>query len=203
LSLQRFFAGGGQIEADQVEQVFHAIQKKPELVEIKALQEEVELSQTKLTIALSQLEAMGIVKIQPNGEVAILSEPQDPMEVSLAATEAQERHQRLKKSRVEMMRNFAELHDCRREFLLNYFGEAYTPPCGNCDNCEAGRIQAEEAEHPFPLNSRVTHSQWGEGVVMRYEGDKLTVLFNEMGYKTLALDVVLENELLTTLNSIA
>jgi ATP-dependent DNA helicase RecQ len=202
LGLQRFFAGGGQIEADQVEQVFHAIQQKPEPVEIKALQDEMELSQTKLTLALSQLEAMGIVKIQPKGEVAILSEPQDPAEISQAAAEAQERHQRLQKSRVEMMRNFAELHDCRREFLLNYFGEAYTPPCGNCDNCEAGRIQEEEGEHPFPLNSRVAHSQWGEGLVMRYEGDKLTVLFGEMGYKTLALDVVLENELLTALNSV-
>jgi ATP-dependent DNA helicase RecQ len=29
-------------------------------------------------------------------------------------------------------------------------------------------------------------------MVMRYEGDKLTVLFDDVGYKTLALDIVLE-----------
>jgi ATP-dependent DNA helicase RecQ len=94
-----------------------------------------------------------------------------------------------------MMRGYAEVQDCRREYLLNYFGESYSPPCGNCDNCEAGRVQPPE-EHPFPLNSRVSHTQWGEGVVMRYEGEKITVLFGEMGYKTLSLDIVLENQLL-------
>jgi ATP-dependent DNA helicase RecQ len=199
LHLQRFFAGGGQVEADQVEQVLHAIQQKVGPVPIKRLQEELELSQTKLTTALSRLESLDIIEFLPNGEITIVNEPEDSAEVALAAAEAQERHQRLQQSRVEMMRTFAELHDCRREFLLNYFGEPYTPPCDNCDNCEAGRFLKEEEEHPFPLNSRVTHNQWGEGLVMRYEGDKLTVLFDEMGYKTLALDVVLENKLLTPL----
>ncbi|HEX8681401.1 MAG TPA: hypothetical protein VF707_03755 [Ardenticatenaceae bacterium] len=45
---------------------------------------------------------------------------------------------------------------------------------------------------PLPLNGRVAHESWGGGMVMRYEGDKLTVLFDDVGYKTLALDIVLE-----------
>jgi ATP-dependent DNA helicase RecQ len=200
LHLQRFFAGGGQVEADQVEQVLHAIQRKVGPVPIKSLQKELELSQTKLTTALGQLENLDIIEFLPDGEVAVVNEPEDSAEVALAAAEAQERHQRLQQSRVEMMRAFAELGDCRREFMLNYFGEVYTPPCDNCDNCETGRYLEAEEEHPFPINSRVTHTQWGEGLVMRYEGDKLTVLFDEMGYKMLALDVVLENQLLTLIS---
>jgi ATP-dependent DNA helicase RecQ len=196
LGLQRFFAGGGQIEPDQIEQVLQTIQAKSGAITLDALQKEVDLSQTKLTTALSRLEAIGIIEIQVNGEITLLEMPDDSAEASLQAAEAQQRHQRLQKSRIEMMRAYAEVHDCRREFLLNYFGEAYTPPCGNCDNCEAGRIQEPEESHPFPLNSPVVHSEWGEGLVMRYEGDKITVLFDEVGYKTLALDVVLENALL-------
>jgi superfamily II DNA helicase RecQ len=33
--------------------------------------------------------------------------------------------------------------------------------------------------------------------VLRYEGDKMVVLFGDVGYKTLAIDIVVERELLT------
>jgi ATP-dependent DNA helicase RecQ len=36
----------------------------------------------------------------------------------------------------------------------------------------------------------VTHDQWGEGVVMRTEPDRVTVLFERAGYKTLRLDAI-------------
>jgi ATP-dependent DNA helicase RecQ len=199
LGLQRFFAGSGQLEPDQVEQVLLAIQEKRRPVSIKELQEDVDLSQTKLTTALSRLETIGIIRFLSSGEVTVIQESEDMEEAVVTAAQAQERHQLLQKSRVEMMRAFAEVHDCRREFLLNYFGEAYTPPCNNCDNCEVGRVQEPEESHLFPLNSRVAHSEWGEGLVMRYEGDKITVLFDEVGYKTLALEIVQENALLTAL----
>jgi ATP-dependent DNA helicase RecQ len=40
---------------------------------------------------------------------------------------------------------------------------------------------------------------WGEGLVQRYEADKLVVLFDEVGYKTLAVGLVLERGLLAAL----
>ena len=43
---------------------------------------------------------------------------------------------------------------------------------------------------------RVAHERWGEGVVQRYDDDAVVVLFDEVGYKTLALDVVRERGLL-------
>ncbi len=52
------------------------------------------------------------------------------------------------------------------------------------------------AELPFPVGARVAHDDWGEGVVQRYEEDALVVLFDTAGYRTLALDVVLERSLL-------
>ncbi len=50
---------------------------------------------------------------------------------------------------------------------------------------------------PFPINTKVMHNVWGPGLVLRYEGDKMVVLFESVGYKTLAVDVVVEHHLLT------
>ena len=100
------------------------------------------------------------------------------------------------RSRVDMMRAYAETDDCRRAFILSYFGEPFEPPCGRCDNCEAGRVPAPPADVPFPVGARVAHGQWGEGVVQRYDDDAMVVLFDEVGYKTLALEVVRERALL-------
>lgn len=37
--------------------------------------------------------------------------------------------------KLETMGNFGELRTCRRQFLLQYFGEDSDGHCGNCDNC--------------------------------------------------------------------
>ena len=113
-----------------------------------------------------------------------------------AAAEAEERRRSFDRSRVDMMRAYAETSDCRRAFLLSYFGEPFTPPCGRCDNCEKGLSAPPPDDVPFDVGTRVRHEQWGEGVVQRYEDASLVVLFDEAGYKTLALDVVVERGLL-------
>ena len=96
------------------------------------------------------------------------------------------------------MRGYAETSGCRRQFLLGYFGEQLPHPCGNCDTCTAGTAQAVPAEERlYPINASVQHSEWGRGVVMSVEQDRLTVLFDDVGYKTLALAAVERQQLLT------
>ena len=197
LGLRRFFAGGGQVDVEQVERVAAAIGEHEGRLDVRELREETDLSQSKLTTALGRLEEIGAVEVRPGGEIVGGEELADPIAAANEATLAQKRHRAFEQSRLEMMRGYAEARDCRRRFLLNYFGEELPEPCGHCDNCEAGRssIEARAAE-PFPLNSRVRHRTWGEGLVLRYEGDKMVALFDEVGYKTLAVELVAANGLL-------
>ncbi len=48
---------------------------------------------------------------------------------------AEERHKRVERHKLDSMLGLCELDSCRRQALLQYFGEALEHPCGNCDNC--------------------------------------------------------------------
>ncbi|MBV9281943.1 MAG: ATP-dependent DNA helicase RecQ [Chloroflexi bacterium] len=193
LGIHRFFAGAGQVDEDEIERVALAIQGQDGPVNPKDLAEETALSESKVMTALSRLEEVGAVDTQPTGEVVEQPAGADVAVAAEEAARAQERHRQYERSQIEMMRGYAEVWDCRREYLLNYFGQEYDEPCGFCDNCEAGIIvQEDETRQPFPLNGRVVHTVWGEGLVERYEGDAMIVLFDDVGYKKLAVDVVVE-----------
>jgi ATP-dependent DNA helicase RecQ len=95
-----------------------------------------------------------------------------------------------------MMRRYAEMNDCRRRFLLRYFGEEVSRACGSCDNCDAGRSRPVVPSGAFSPGERVVHHQWGPGLVLEAEADRLTVLFDEYGYRELATPVVQGRHLL-------
>jgi ATP-dependent DNA helicase RecQ len=115
-----------------------------------------------------------------------------------AVIERAEAHRRLQQSRVDMMRGYAETPRCRADFLLGYFGEPVEKLCGCCDNCRAGVAALIDPGNgtPFAVQSNVEHPSFGPGVVTDIEEDRLTVLFEEVGYKTLSLELVEREELL-------
>jgi ATP-dependent DNA helicase RecQ len=196
LGLRRFFAGGA-LGVDVIQSVAEAVFDKGRPVDPAAIRDELHLSETKLAGAVTRLEEAGALEERPTGEIApALSRDELDDAVQRAAHADEERHA-FDRSRVEMMRAYAEHEYCRRAFILSYFGEAYDPPCGNCDNCDAGRGVSAPADRPFPVGARVEHSEWGEGAVQRYDGDQVTVLFDAVGYKTLSVRLVLERDLLT------
>jgi superfamily II DNA helicase RecQ len=117
-----------------------------------------------------------------------------------SALEFDENRRRVDDSRIDMMRGYAETTGCRRRYLLEYFGEPYPQACGNCGNCVAGTVETTETtrtDSPFPIHSEVIHVSWGPGTVMREERDRITVLFEDIGYKTLSLEAVQRDSLLT------
>lgn len=53
----------------------------------------------------------------------------------LQGSDADEMHKRVELHKLDAMLGLCEQVSCRREVLLNYFGEMDTRPCGNCDTC--------------------------------------------------------------------
>jgi len=120
---------------------------------------------------------------------------------ALAASSAEtERENEVERSRLTMMRRYAEHAGCRRSFLLSYFGQDYPAPCGNCDN-DLAQAEPVRADVPFAVGTRVVSERWGVGTVQRYDGDQITVLFDEHGYRELFVPVVLERGLLRPASS--
>jgi ATP-dependent DNA helicase RecQ len=103
----------------------------------------------------------------------------------------------LERSRVDMMRGYAETTRCRADFLVAYFGEELSKPCGMCDNCLSGvSSHTTSDDATFSLHSQVRHGEFGDGTVTDLETDRITVLFDDAGYKTLSLELVRSQSLL-------
>jgi ATP-dependent DNA helicase RecQ len=159
------------------------------------------LSPTRRTAALNLLEQADAVVTDDEG--SFRRTPMDTEEAVDRAVRIAERRREMVRSRIQMMREYADTTDCRRRLLLGYFGEQRAEPCGYCDNCDAGTstrpdgrgTRAAEAAG-MTAEERVHHPDFGEGMVMSVEDDRVTVLFAEHGYKTLALDAVRERGLL-------
>jgi ATP-dependent DNA helicase RecQ len=146
------------------------------------------------TAALVRLADLGAAAWQADGEVHWTG----AMSVAAAfeASEAEtKREDEVERTRLAMMRHYADYPGCRRSFLLSYFGQDYPGPCGNCDN-DAGAAAVAPADVPFAVGARVVSEKWGEGTVQRYDADQVTVLFDEHGYRELYLPVVIERQLL-------
>jgi ATP-dependent DNA helicase RecQ len=203
LGLRRFFAAGAPAE-EELQQVAGLVAAAEAAgiedgVDVTDLREETGRGATPLARDLNLLEQVSAVVLDEDGAAHPADNAPPPGEAAAAARELAEHHERVDQSRVEMMRGYAETTGCRRQFLLGYFGEQLDEPCGNCDNCSSGSAQEQDAvedDAPFPVETPVEHTEWGPGIVMRVEDDRLVVLFDEVGYKTLGLAAVTENGLL-------
>jgi ATP-dependent DNA helicase RecQ len=196
-AIQRFFTGGAP-DSDEVRELAAALRAGP--VTKTALKEMTGLGPRKLGQLLALLEQVGAAVPGSRNRWTVPVFAPLPAAAADAAIAEHERQQTVQRSRTDMMRALAQTRACRTQTLLAYFGEDLRKPCGHCDNCVEGSAEeVEEAtgDEPFPVHSHVRHDEWGPGMVMGYEEDRMTVLFDEVGYKTLSVPVVRENALLT------
>jgi len=159
-----------------------------------AADEGIEPGTRQQTAALVRLADLGAATWRADGEVRWTG----AMSVAeaLTASEAEtERENEIERTRLTMMRRYAEHTGCRRSFLLSYFGQDYPGPCENCDN-DLAHAEMAPADVPFAVGARVVSERWGQGTVQRYDGDHVTVLFDEHGYRELLVPLVLERGLL-------
>ncbi|MBA6223046.1 DNA helicase RecQ [Colwellia sp. MB02u-18] len=50
-------------------------------------------------------------------------------------SDGNEQFKYLTQRKIDALLGYCEVSSCRRQVLLNYFGETLAEPCGNCDNC--------------------------------------------------------------------
>ncbi|MCD0481281.1 ATP-dependent DNA helicase [Streptacidiphilus sp. ASG 303] len=206
LGLRRFFASVTPYP-EVLAEVARRVRAAGGPVPLARLREGAGVGPGRLTAAVNLLEQAGELETGRGGGVRAVGAHGPEEAAALAAAVAEDRR-RLERSRVEMVRGYAETTGCRRRFLLGYFGEAAPGRCTACDTCAAsgsasaaasgpaGEAPAAAPAAPFPPGARVVHRAWGPGAVMRTEEDRLTVLFETAGYRTLSLAAVAEHGLL-------
>jgi ATP-dependent DNA helicase RecQ len=136
LGVQKFRTGEGKLEPEQIERVADIISDQEGPVEPEEIADKTDLSERKLATVIHRLEDVGALEVLPSGEVE-LDEKADVTEAAHAAAEEQERRKEIRQERLRQMQEYADTSACRREHLLRYFGDDFTGPCNNCDNCEA------------------------------------------------------------------
>jgi ATP-dependent DNA helicase RecQ len=196
LGLQRFFKGG-ELGRERLRKIVDAIDGPDGSMAPTALCRAAGLGLQRTAIALDLLDHAGAVERDRRGRVRLLATVSIDEAVELAASLEAE-HRRVEQSRLEMMRGYAETAHCRRVLLLGYYGERYDPPCNTCDNDRleprtsglAATPGVPDHDAPFAVGAHVQHRAWGPGEVMIVDGDRLVVLFEREGYRTLDASLV-------------
>ena len=199
LRLRRYWASGGEIDETQFAAICASLLRADGELALAELHEALDLSHSRFLAALHRLSDVGALRLIDADRVRW--DRRYKPELAIERVLQRQQHQRqFEQSRVDMIRGYAEHDGCRRRYILSYFGEPFDHLCGFCDTCNVQKEMPAVAQSmeamPFPLQSRVSHVRWGVGSVIRYEPEAVVVLFDSVGYKTLALDIVLTEQLL-------
>ncbi|MGH9589184.1 MAG: RecQ family ATP-dependent DNA helicase [Terracidiphilus sp.] len=142
ISAQRFKTGAGHVNAADLQAFADALHSHRDAASLRQLCLSTSLSERRILTIAHQLETIGVAKEINTGKIGLIRK-KTPAEMVEAASEQQGFLKEIGRRRLEQMRRYAEARNCRREFLLRYFGDDFAGPCGNCDRCESnGAIAA-------------------------------------------------------------
>jgi ATP-dependent DNA helicase RecQ len=189
--VQNYFLTGKYPDIEEVQKVFGTLEifgTQEGGVSLTDLRKITQLPLTKLKVILALLKKGGFIENAMRGTYMLTeaAKEQREMVLNLANYETKKKYDQ---SKLAMMLQYAETTGCRRRFILNYFGEDYdAETCGACDNCLQGhRVLTSSG---YRIADVVYHAKFGQGTVERAEKDLVTVLFPNVGYKTLLASAV-------------
>ena len=196
-ALGRYLEAGGGVGEEDLRGVVEVLIEADGALSRAEVEQRSGLNRRRVAQVVGVLVAVDALKRARGGGLHLrVAAERDPKGVVRKVLADRDRRREFDRSRLDMIRAYAETTDCRRRVVLELLGEDYPERCLHCDNCDAGTSE-EAADRPFPIGSRVTHAQWGQGTVSHYEGDRVVVLFTDAGYRTLALGLVREKGLLS------
>jgi ATP-dependent DNA helicase RecQ len=211
-AVQGYFLGGKYPdlhEAIAVARIVNA-QEAGEKRELDEIAEMAGVPRRKARIVLTLLKRQGMVREHRGGLWERIAPDVTAADLSRELTDYEERRA-LDRRKLEEMIRFCRTARCRTRMILDYFGEetAEDFTCGHCDNCVQDRAQAgaspaaartvtspspatapEEDDEPvaFTPGEEVSHSTFGEGLVLGVRGDRVEVDFAGHGTRMVHLD---------------
>jgi ATP-dependent DNA helicase RecQ len=198
LSLPKFFASGAGPSVPDIAGVLEVVRADGPISR-RDLAASTGLSAARVTLITTELETVGAIRSRKDRRLTAArnKDGQSAAQVAEAVQDRREVQREYAKTAVEMVRTYADSTDCRRRIVLELLGESHPERCWHCDNCDRGE-SVDSDDRPFPVGSKVKHPEWGRGTVQTYEeGDRIVVLFQTVGYKTLSLTLVEGHHLLT------
>jgi ATP-dependent DNA helicase RecQ len=86
----------------------------------------------------------------------------------LEKSDAGDLHKRNERAKLDSLLGWCEVTSCRRQALLQYFGDVMPEPCGNCDTCQTKPVTWDATEAAQKLLSCVYRSgqRFGAGYVI-------------------------------------
>jgi len=194
--VQNYFLTGKYPDVEEVQRVFGTIEVfggQANGVAMTDLRKILQLPLTKLKVILALLKKSGYIEHVEKSTYGLTEAVRKnrSLVLSLANYETKKSYDQ---SKLAMMLQYAETTSCRRRFILNYFGEDFEKSnCGACDNCLRALhrgVEKGEVTGGFKISDVVEHAKFGLGTVERAEKDLVTVLFPNVGYKTLLASAV-------------
>jgi len=197
--VQNYFLTGKYPDIEDVQKIFGTLEYfggQKDGVSLADLRKISQLPLTKLKVVLALLKKAKFIEMRARARYGLSEAALENRELVLNLTNY-ETKKAYDQSKLAMMLQYCETRSCRRKFILNYFGEDYdSGACGACDNClkvqtpAARQIRAAETGSGFRIADVVVHPKFGQGTVERAEKDLVTVLFPNVGYKTLLASAV-------------
>ncbi|HTX57493.1 MAG TPA: helicase-related protein, partial [Candidatus Acidoferrales bacterium] len=201
--VQNYFLTGKYPDVEEVQKVFGTLEifgSQEGGVSLTDLRKITQLPLTKLKVILALLKKSGYIEASGKSAYGLTEAVRKNRDLvlSLANYETKKSYDQ---SKLAMMLQYAENTSCRRRFILNYFGEDFeTVNCGKCDNCLRSAARALSAPASagvtaastgaYKIADVVKHAKFGIGTIERAEKDLVTVLFPNVGYKTLLASAV-------------
>jgi ATP-dependent DNA helicase RecQ len=197
--VQNYFLTGKYPDVEDVQKIFGTLEYfggQQDGVSLADLRKISQLPLTKLKVVLALLKKAKFIEMRARARYGLSQAALENRELVLNLTNY-ETKKAFDQSKLAMMLQYCETRSCRRKFILNYFGEDYeNANCGACDNClRTARVETPKSQTPqtpsgFRIADIVSHPKFGQGTVERAEKDLVTVLFPNVGYKTLLASAV-------------
>jgi ATP-dependent DNA helicase RecQ len=157
LRIQRFFIDQAYPTSEQVFRLYMMLrQAHPLAVSADDLAMASQLRDISVNAALQMLSEQGWLTITPDGKYALARPGRHRPEVDFQPINQRKARDN---ARLKRMIAFTDHSTCRRVHLLNYFGQAFSPPCQNCDVCVPGRMPLASGVQPIEAKQSVEDTQ--------------------------------------------